>query len=62
MLYRLTFALTRDEIVTLEFASDKEIVGATEEAYDLIERDYGAETVMRLVAFSLLKVEGANVQ
>ncbi|MCF7753464.1 hypothetical protein KQ941_03335 [Paenibacillus xylanexedens] len=61
MLYRLTFALNDKEIVTTEMISDKEdLVGATEEAFDLIERDYGANVVLNLVAFSLLKIELTN--
>ncbi|WP_340013601.1 hypothetical protein [Paenibacillus sp. FSL K6-1318] len=61
MLYRLTFALNNEEIVTTEMTSDKEdLVGATEEAFDLIERDYGAHVVLNLVAFSLLKIEISN--
>lgn len=62
MLYRLTYALTRNDIVTMEFTSDKEIVGATEEAFDLIENEYGAEVLLNLVAFSVLKIEVPNVQ
>jgi len=58
MLYRLTFALNDEEIVTTEMTSDKEdLVGATEEAFDLIEREYGTNVVLNLVAFSLLKIE-----
>ncbi|GIO77133.1 hypothetical protein J6TS7_07430 [Paenibacillus dendritiformis] len=48
---------TRDEIVTREFTSDKEIVGATEDAFDLIEQEHGADLVLNLVAFSVLKIE-----
>ncbi|MEK5060909.1 MULTISPECIES: hypothetical protein [unclassified Paenibacillus] len=62
MLYRLTYALTRNDIVTMEFTSDKEIVGATEEAFDLIENQHGAEVLLNLVAFSVLKIEVPNVQ
>lgn len=62
MLYRLTYALTRNDIVTMEFTSDKEIVGATEEAFDLIENEHGAEVLLNLVAFSVLKIEVPNVQ
>ncbi|MBD8836324.1 hypothetical protein MHB85_19805 [Paenibacillus sp. FSL K6-4396] len=61
MLYRLTFALNDEEIVTTEMTSDKEdLVGATEKAFDLIERDYGANVILNLVAFSLLKIELTN--
>ncbi|PQP82082.1 hypothetical protein C0Q44_20740 [Paenibacillus sp. PCH8] len=58
MLYRLTFALNNEEIVTTEMTSDKEdLVGATEEAFDVIEREYGTNAVLNLVAFSLLRME-----
>ncbi|MGN7413706.1 hypothetical protein [Paenibacillus sp. SAF-068] len=61
MLYRLTFALNDEEIVTTEITSDKEdLVGATEEAFDWIERNYGANVALNLVAFSLLKIELTN--
>jgi len=41
--------------------SDKEdLVGATEEAFDLIERYYGANVALNLIAFSLLKIELTN--
>ena len=56
MLYRLTFALNDEEIVTTEMTSDKEdLFGATEEALILIQRDYGANVILNLVAFSLLQ-------
>lgn len=58
MAYRLTYALTRDEVVTTDFYSlAPDIVGATEEAFAFIEEEHGAMAVMNLVAFSLLKVE-----
>ncbi|KOY12882.1 hypothetical protein [Paenibacillus xylanivorans] len=63
MLYRLTFALNNEEIVTMEMTSEKnDLVGATEEAFDVIEREYGANVVLNLVAFSLLKVDVLNEQ
>ncbi|SCY91709.1 hypothetical protein SAMN05720606_11218 [Paenibacillus polysaccharolyticus] len=59
MLYRLTFALNEEEIVTTEMTSDKEdLVGATEEAFEQIEQEYGPQAALNLVAFSLLKLEG----
>lgn len=61
MLYRLTFALNNEEIVTMEMTSEKDdLLGATEEAFEVIEREYGAHVVLKLVAFSLLKIEIAN--
>jgi len=39
--------------------SDKEdLVGATEEAFEQIEQEYGPQAALNLVAFSLLKLEG----
>lgn len=59
MLYRLTFALSEEEVVTTEMTSDKEdLVGATEEAFEHIEQEYGPQAALNLVAFSLLKLEG----
>ncbi|ATO48559.1 hypothetical protein P4V86_03355 [Brevibacillus laterosporus] len=61
MLYRLTFALSRDEIITTEFRSfASDIVGATEEAFSFIEENHGAITTVSLVAFSLLKIEESD--
>ncbi len=63
MLYILTFALNHEEIVTMEMTSDKDdIIVATEEAFDVIEKEYGVNVVLNLVAFSLLKVDATNKQ
>ncbi|WP_405153061.1 hypothetical protein [Paenibacillus sp. FSL K6-0108] len=63
MMYRLTFALNHEEIVTMEITTEKDdLVGATEEAFDVIEQEYGANVVLNLVAFSLLKVDATNKQ
>lgn len=56
MMYRLTYALTHDEVITTTFTSHtSDIVKATEEAFALIEEEHGA--VGNLVAVSLLKAE-----
>ncbi|WP_427051991.1 hypothetical protein [Paenibacillus sp. TC-CSREp1] len=61
MLYRLTFALNKEQIVTTEMISDKEdLVGATEEAFEQIEQEYGPQAALHLVAFSLLKLEDSG--
>ncbi|MGC5773346.1 hypothetical protein [Paenibacillus pabuli] len=47
----------------MEMTTEKDgLVGATEEAFDVIEREYGANVVLNLVAFSLLKVDVPNEQ
>lgn len=61
MKYRLTYALNREDIVTIEFESHAhDLVGAFDEAFELIEKEHGAEAVMNLVAVSLLKSEVPN--
>ena len=61
MLYRLTFALNDEEIVTTEMTSDKEdLVGATEEAFDLIGKRRWCQCRFEPVVFSLLKIELTN--
>jgi len=55
--YRLTYALTEEEIITLEFCPySPDMAAAVEEAFEMIEKEHGAESVLNLRAISLLKL------
>lgn len=59
-MYRLTYALNRDEIYTLLIEAISMFDGV-QQAKTILEKDYGIGAFDRLEAFSLIKIEASGL-